>query len=94
MALDYINHKGLRPPKPLLKAVEELINRDDIVVTKPDNSSGVVVMEKSENLRLLSEASIKNRPANLVQLIHRDPEQEELKPSEIFSSAFTTRKAN
>ena len=51
-------------------------------------------MEKSENLRLLSEASIKNRPANLVQLIHRDPEQEELKPSEILSSAFTTRKAN
>ena len=58
VALDYINQKGLRPPKTLLKAIEELRNRDDIVVTKPDKGSGVVVMDKSEYLRLLSEASI------------------------------------
>ena len=32
--------------------------RDDIVTTKPDKGSGVVVMDKSEYLRLLSEASI------------------------------------
>jgi len=51
-------------------------------------------MDKSEYLRLLLEASIKDRPANLVQLIHRDPKQEELKASEISSSAFTTGKAN
>ena len=35
-----------------------LSNRDDIVVTKPDKGSGVVVLDKSEYLRLLSEASI------------------------------------
>ena len=58
VALDYINQKGLRPPKTLLKAIEELRNRDDIVVTKPDKGSGVVVMDKSEYLHLLSEASI------------------------------------
>jgi len=56
--MDYINQKGLRPPKTFLKAIEELRNRDDIVVTKPDKCSGVVVMDKYEYLRLLSEASI------------------------------------
>ena len=34
--------------------------RDDIVITKPDKGSGVVVMSKPEYLRLLSEASIKD----------------------------------
>jgi len=55
VALDYINQKGLRPPKALLKVFEELRNRDDIVVTKP---YGVVVMDKSEYLHTLFEASI------------------------------------
>ena len=58
VALDYTNQKGLRPPKSLLKAIEELRNRDDIVGTKPDKGSGVVVMDKSKYLHLLSEASI------------------------------------
>ena len=58
VALDYINQKGLKPPETLLKAIEELKNRDDIVITEPDKGSGVVVMDKSEYLRLLSEASI------------------------------------
>ena len=58
VALDYINQKGPRPPETLLEAIDELRNRDDIVVTKPDKGSGVVVMDKSECLRLLSEASI------------------------------------
>ena len=58
VALDFINQKGLKPPETLLKAIEELKNRDDIVITKPDKGSGVVVMDKSEYFRLLSEASI------------------------------------
>ena len=58
VALDYINQKGLRPPKTLLKAIEEQRNRDGIVVTKPDGGSGVVVKDKSEYLCLPSEASI------------------------------------
>jgi len=31
---------------------------DDIVITKPDKGSGVVVMDKSEYIRQLNEASI------------------------------------
>ena len=58
VALEYINQKGLKPPETLLKVIEELKNRGDIVITKPDKGSGVVVMDKSEYLRLLSEASI------------------------------------
>ena len=41
----------------LKKAIYKKI---EIVITKPDKSSGVVVMDKSEYLRLLSEASINN----------------------------------
>ena len=58
LALDYLNHKGLRHPKTLLNAINELRNWDDIVVTKPDKGPWVVVMDKSEYLRLLPEASI------------------------------------
>jgi len=36
----------------------QLKRQDDIVITKPDKGSGVVVMDKPENLCLLSEASI------------------------------------
>ena len=38
--------------------MEQLKRRADIVITKPDIGLGVVVMDKSEYLRLLSEASI------------------------------------
>ena len=41
-----------------MKALNRLKKRDDIVVTKPDKGSGIVVMDKSEYLRLLSAASI------------------------------------
>ena len=58
VALEYINRSGPKPPKALLQAIKDLKRRDDIVVTKPDKGSGVVVMDKSEYLRLLSEASI------------------------------------
>ena len=58
IALNYIERKGPRPPKPLVKAVNELKRRDDIVITKPDKGSGVVVMDRTEYIRLLSEASI------------------------------------
>ena len=58
VALEYINRSSPKPPKALLQAIEDLKKRDDIVVTKPDKGSGVVVMDKSEYLRLLSEASI------------------------------------
>jgi len=58
VALNYIERKGPRPPKSLVRAVNELKRRDDIVITKPDKDSGVVVMDRTEYIRLLSEASI------------------------------------
>ena len=58
VALNYIQRKVQKPPKTLLVAIEQLKRRDDIVITKPDKGSGVVVMNKSEYLRLLSEAFI------------------------------------
>ncbi|XP_068755893.1 uncharacterized protein [Montipora capricornis] len=58
VALNYIQRKVQKPSKTLLLAIEQLKQRDDIVITKPDKGSVVVVMDKSEYLRLLSEASI------------------------------------
>ena len=58
VALNYIQRKVQKPPKTLLLAIEQLKRRDDIIITKPYKGSGVVVMDKSEYLRLLSEASI------------------------------------
>lgn len=58
IALNYIEHKGPRPPKALMRSINQLKKRDDIVIRKPDKGSGVVVMNKSDYVRLLSEASI------------------------------------
>ena len=57
VALNYFQRKVQNPSKKLLLAIEHLKQRDDIVITKPDKGSGVVVMDKSEYLRLLSKAS-------------------------------------
>ena len=58
IAPNYIERKGPKPPKTLLKSINKLKKRDDIVITKPDKGSGVVVMDKSDYVRLLCEASI------------------------------------
>ena len=60
VALNYIHRKGPKPPQTLLKAIHQLKRRDDIVVTRPDKGSGVVVLDKDEYLRLLAEASVNN----------------------------------
>ena len=41
-----------------MRSINQLKKRDDIVISKPDKGSGVVVMNKSDYIRLLSEASI------------------------------------
>jgi len=41
-----------------VKALNRLKKWDDIVITKPDKGSGVVVIDKAEYTRLLSAASI------------------------------------
>ena len=58
IALNYIQRTSPSPPKALVKALNCLKKRDDIVVTKPDKGSGIVVMDKCEYIRLLSAASI------------------------------------
>ena len=58
IALNYIERRGPSPPKSLQRALNQLKQRDDIVITKPDEGTGVVVMNKGDYIRLLSEASI------------------------------------
>ena len=54
----YIERRGRRPPKALVRSINQRKKRDDIVIRKPDKGSGVVVMNKSDYVRLLGEASI------------------------------------
>ena len=59
IALNYIARRSpTPPPKALLQAINNLKRRDDIVITKPDKGSGVVVMDKADYLRLLCDASV------------------------------------
>lgn len=58
IALNYIAKKGPSPPKALLGALNNLKQRDDIIISKPDKGSGVVIMDKDQYLRLPREASI------------------------------------
>lgn len=58
IALNYIERKGHKQPKALRTAIAQLNQRDDIIITKPDKGSGVVIMDKAEYIRLLNKASI------------------------------------
>ena len=60
IALNYIERRSPKPPKALLQAINNLKRRDDIVTTKPDKGSGVVVMDKADYLRLLCDASVRD----------------------------------
>ena len=60
IALNYIQRTSPNLPKALVKALNRLKKRDDIVITKPDKGSGVVVMDKPEYIRLLRAASVDN----------------------------------
>ena len=60
IALNYIERKTPAPPRAMLRAIGQLKKKDDIVITKPDKGSGVVVMDKSDYVRLLRESSISN----------------------------------
>ncbi|CAB4015534.1 Hypothetical predicted protein, partial [Paramuricea clavata] len=60
IALNYIERRNTSPPKTLLRSINQLKKRDDIVITKPDKGTEIVVMDKSEYTKLLNEASINN----------------------------------
>jgi len=42
----------------MLRAISQLKKRDDIVITKPDKGFVVVVLDKSDYVRLIKESSI------------------------------------
>jgi len=58
IALNYIERKTLAPPRAMLRAIGQLKKKNDIIITKPDKESGVLVMDKSDYVRLLKESSI------------------------------------
>ena len=60
IALNYIASRDPKPPKALLQAINNLKCRMDLIITKPDKGSGVVVMDKTNYLRLLHDASIRD----------------------------------
>ena len=62
ITLNYIERKGPSPPKALRRAINHgtTKKRNDIVVTKPDKGTGVVVMNKAQYTELLNKASIDN----------------------------------
>ena len=60
IAFNYIQRKGPKPPKLLLRAIERLKRLKNIVITKPDKGNGVVLMDREEYINLLSEASVNN----------------------------------
>ena len=58
IALNYIECKSPKPPKTLQRAIKQLKRLDNIVVTKPDKGTGVVVRNKSDYFSLPSQASV------------------------------------
>ena len=45
----------------MLRVITQLKKRDDIVTTKPDKGSGIVVMDKSDYVCLLKASSINDK---------------------------------
>ena len=58
ISLNYLKRKGPTPPKSMLRAIGQLKKRDDIVTTRLDKGSGVVILDKTEYVSLLKESSI------------------------------------
>ena len=61
IALNYRASKSRKFPKLLKSALKQLKHNKNIVITKPDKGSVVVIMDKSEYIHLLSEASISDQ---------------------------------
>ena len=57
-ALEYASKRMDFQPKALSRAIGQLRKQKDIIITKPDKGSGVVIMNKAEYLELLKEASV------------------------------------
>ena len=60
IALNYIAIRDPKPPRALLQAINNLKRREGVIITKPDKGSSVLVMDKTDYLRLLCDASIQD----------------------------------
>ena len=81
----YIERRGARPPKALVRSINQL--------KKPDKGSGVVVMNKSDYVRLLGEASIndetKFKSVSLEEIQEQDFNEDDILVSYDASALFT-----
>ena len=93
IALNYIQRKGPKPPKTLVKSIQQLKKRDDIVITKPDKGSGVVIMDKSDYIRLMSEAAINDR-TKFKTFEQQRPNMRGRPPKSVLPSAIREREAS
>ena len=91
IALNYIHRTSPKPPKALLNALNRLKKRDDIIITKPDKGSGVVVMDKTEYIRLLSAASIDNT-SKFVHVDEKRPKRRG-RPAQHFHPLYRKKKS-
>lgn len=89
----YIERRGARPPKALVRSINQLKKRDDVVIRKQDKGSGVVVMNKSDYVRLLGEASIndetKFKSVSLEEIQEQDFNEDHILVSYEASALFT-----
>ena len=65
-----------------LQAINNLKRREDIIITKPDKGSGVVVMDKTDYLRLLCDTSIRDS-TKFIECSNERPKPVENHPSAI-----------
>ena len=53
-----MQRKGSTPPKILLRAISRLRKQQDIVISRSDKGSGVIILDKSQYLELLKKSSV------------------------------------
>ena len=90
IALNYAERRTPTAHKSLRRAIGQLRKRDDIVVTKPDKGTGVVVMEKSHYNTLLKEASVDNKEN--IRSVSREQPKTRGRPTKHFHSLLQKEK--
>ena len=83
IALNHIASRDPKPPKAFFQAINNLKRREDIIITKPDKGSAVVVMDKNDYLRLLFDASIRDS-TKFIECSNERPKPVEDRPSTII----------
>ena len=86
IGLNYIKLKERSDTtKTMLRAIGQLKKRADIVITRPDKSSGVVIMNKTDYVSLLKESSVSDEtkftPVSLERPKAKEKTSEALPPT-------------